>query len=167
MIKSQPWTLSHLQMVLSTFMVLVGVHFMVQRSMFWLSKQIFIPCWMKVVFGAATEMGGFTPESPKSILGATTFLYIHIQFISIGCKSYETIRLKYFCILWFPENTATNANATPNPISSDTVICVFEYLLSAFLNARVQYQNGGVIEKRRKSLELGAKQPSLDRKMVA
>ena len=39
-------------------------------------------------FGAATKMGGFVLERPRSILVTRTFLDIHIHFISIfwgGC----------------------------------------------------------------------------------
>ena len=49
MMKSQPWTLYHLQMVLGPLIKLVGKHVMMKRRVFWLEKQILSPCWMKVV----------------------------------------------------------------------------------------------------------------------
>ena len=49
MMKSQTWTLSHLKMVLGPLMKFLGIHFIVQRRVFWLEKQIFHPFCMEVV----------------------------------------------------------------------------------------------------------------------
>ena len=45
--------------------------------------------------------------------------------------------------LWFPEYKYTSTNANSAAISSYPVFCLFECLLSAFLNAWVQYQKTG------------------------
>ena len=49
MIKLQPWTLCHIQMVLRPLITLVGRHFIMKSRVFWLEKKILIPYWMKVV----------------------------------------------------------------------------------------------------------------------
>ena len=51
-------------------------------------------------FGAATEMGGFTLEIPRSILGNITFLDIHIHFISInGAAAKLSVSTTFFSFI--------------------------------------------------------------------
>ena len=72
-------------MVLGPLMAFVGRQLMMQRRVFWLEKQILSPCRMKVVFGAAVEMGGFAlDKGPELSLAIEPFLQIHLHFISIS-----------------------------------------------------------------------------------
>ena len=69
-------------MVLGPLMILVGRHLIIQRRVFLL--EIYIESMLdESGFGAATEMGGFTAESTRSILGTRTFFNIRLHFIRV------------------------------------------------------------------------------------
>ena len=86
-------------------------------------------------FGAATEMGGFTLEMPRSILVNITFLEIHIHFINIdGAAAKISVSNIFF--------SSGSLNTNPPTL----LLLPLQYLhihFSAFLNAWVQCQEGG------------------------
>ena len=143
MMKSQPCTWYHLQFFLGNLMTLVGRHLMMQRRVFWLGKQILIPCWMKVVLVLLLEWEDlhWTKDQKypwrHNLFGHPYSLHKHWLEQILSHPSQLILPL---LVSW---KKSTNTTSTPAAISSYPFFCLFGFLFSAFLNAYVRYQQEG------------------------
>ena len=89
--KSQPWTWSHLQMVLWDLIKLVGRHLMIQRMLLWLTKHILSPFRMKVVLVLLLkwEDSNWTKKGPEVSLEPEPFwisMFTSSAFVGSSAK---------------------------------------------------------------------------------
>ena len=123
-------------MVMGALMVLVGRYLNMQRRVFWLAKQILSLCWMKLVFGDATEMGGFTLDKGPEVSLVPEFFWISIFNSSDSVEAATKLSISN---IFF---SSGSLNTKPSTL----ILLSLQYLqiqFYAFLNAWVQYQQGG------------------------
>ena len=101
----------------------------------WLTKYTLSPCWMKVVLVLLLKLEGLHWTRDISILDHRNALGVHLHLIRNGRRSCKMISLNYFCPFCFPEHKSTITTDNTFEISSDLVLCLFECLFSASLNA--------------------------------
>ena len=93
MMKSQPCTWYHIQMIMGPLMTLVGIYLMMQRSLFWLSKQLLSPCWMKLVLVLLLKWENSHCKGPEVSLVSRS------SSIWESCFPFNGLRI-YVCLYW-------------------------------------------------------------------
>ena len=142
MMKSQPWMWSHLQTVLGPLMIFMGRNLMMQMRSFWLAKNILIPCWMKVVFVLLLKLDYLNWKGPKvSLVPEPFWTFIFTSSASVGADAKRYVSTTFYILVIWTQSHQHYWYSRCNIFRSSFL--PFWMLVYAFLNAWVQYQQGG------------------------